>query len=77
MWILKIQNKNSFKFYVAPYEIILKYIKENFININKIDDYNFVCCDKEKNENIIITINLGEKLYVKQKDNSLHNRQHR
>ena len=37
MWILKIQNKNSFKFYVAPYEIILKYIKENFININKIE----------------------------------------
>lgn len=77
MWILKIQIKNSFKFYIAPYDIIIKYIKENFFNIQKIDDYNFIACDKEKNENIIFTINLGEKLYVKQKDGSLHNRQHR
>ena len=77
MWILKIQKKNSFNFYIAPYDIIIKYIKENYINIQKIDDYNFIAADKEKMENIIFTINLGEKLYVKQKDNSLYNRQYR
>lgn len=77
MWILKIQRNKSYNYYVAPYDIIIKYIKENYINIQKIDDYNFIASDKEKMENIIFTINLGEKLYVKQKDNSLYNRQHR
>lgn len=77
MWILKIQRNKSYNYYVAPYDIIIKYIKENYINIQKIDDYNFIASDKEKNGNIIFTINLGEKIYVKQKDNSLYNRQHR
>lgn len=77
MWILKIQRNKSYNYYVAPYDIIIKYIKENYINIQKIDDYNFIASDKEKMENIIFTINLGEKLYVKQKDNSLYNRQYR
>lgn len=78
MWIMKIEknNFNNFRFYIAPYDIILKYIKDNYINIDKKDDYNFIAYDNINNI-YKISIHLGEKLYVKQKDGTLYNRQYR
>ena len=77
MWILKEVKNNKFRYFVAPYNILLKYIKENYKNINKIDDYNFICCDENQENNIKIEIHLGEKVHVQQENNTLFNRKHR
>lgn len=72
MWILKIVKGNNFNYYVAPYKIILKYIFDNY-KVKKINDYNLKTVDDQ----ILFEIHLGEKLNVKQENNTLQYRKHR
>lgn len=72
MWILKIIKGNNFNYYIAPYKIILKYIFDNY-EVIKINDYNL----KTNDNKIRFEIYLGEKLNVKQENNTLQYRKHR
>lgn len=71
MWILKITKGSNFSFYVAPYNLIIKYILSNY-KVKKINDYKLISED-----NIQFEIYLGERLDVKHKDNTLQYRKHR
>lgn len=77
IWILKQGNENNknFKYLTSiDFNVIIDYIN-TFDKIEKVNDYTYK--GMYNNEKIIFSIYMGEKLYGKQKNDTLFNRRNR